>query len=334
MQDDLVAAARPSAVILPLASGSNRGQLTLRELADGYMAAYSGRDTARAHRVQFWIDEIGDTMFAELDADQVATVLERLAQQPVTQYVGGRTAGLRTRRVIRPRRAPATLNRYRTTLSAILTWARHKRLTPKGWQNPVHELRAESENNSRTRFLTPDERERLLRVCRLSAWPQLHLLVLMAITTGARRGELLALRYGDLDLEAATAHVRTSKNGEQRVLPLTPAVVAEIRRLGLGGPDGLLFACRTRPSQAHAMGHVWATALKTARIEAFKFHDLRHSCASYLAQQGASLLEIADVLGHKSLRMTQRYSHLTIDSKRRLVHRVLGDIGVGTRSQA
>jgi integrase len=66
--------------------------------------------------------------------------------------------------------------------------------------------------------------------------------------------------------------------------------------------------------------------LADARIEDFHFHDLRHTTASYLAQAGASLLEIADVLGHRSLDVTRRYSHLTVDSKRNLVMKVLGGV--------
>ena len=67
--------------------------------------------------------------------------------------------------------------------------------------------------------------------------------------------------------------------------------------------------------------------MRTARIEDFHFHDLRHSCASYLAQSGATLLEIADVLGHKTLDMVKRYSHLTVHHKQALIHRVLGNLG-------
>jgi len=317
--------ARPSAVVRPLASGPNlRGTLTLREVIDGYMAAYTGLDHSRTHRLAFWSEALGELRIGELDSDHVADALELLAQQPAQRWVAKRGE---------PRaKSPSTLNRYRQALAAVLTWARHRRLTPKGWQHPVRELQGYTEGVARTRFLSADERERLLKVCRLSAWPKLHLLVLLAITTGARRGELLALRYRDLDLERATAHVRTSKNGEQRVLPLTDAVIAEIRRHGLGSDEALLFASRWRPSQPHSVHAVWDSALRTARIDNFKFHDLRHSCASYLAQSGASLLEIADVLGHKSLRMTQRYSHLTIDTKRRLVHRVLGDIGAANKA--
>jgi len=99
----------------------------------------------------------------------------------------------------------------------------HKRLTPKGWHHPVRPIKSEQEDNGRVRFLSPEERDRLLAAARISVSPKLYLLILIAITTGARRGELLGLRIRDLDLEAKVATVHTSKNGEPRVLPLTDA---------------------------------------------------------------------------------------------------------------
>jgi len=136
----------------------------------------------------------------------------------------------------------------------------------------------------------------------------------------------MALRYADLDLAAGTAHVRTSKNGEQRVLPLVPAVVEEIKRFGKATPDSFLFASAKRPDKPILFDSAFITATRDARIEDFRFHDLRHSCASYLAQNGATLLEIADVLRHKSLDVTRRYSHLAVGHKAALVGRVLGGI--------
>jgi len=309
----------------------NRGDLTVREVIDAYMAVYTGRDTARAQRVGFWASALGDVRLRELDADMIGDILDQLAAQPVRKYIGKDADGRRLYRDHHPRTG-TTLNRYRTTLGAVLTWARHRRLTPKGWHNPAHDVRGEREGNGRTRFLTPDERDRLLKVARLSAWPKLYLLILMAITTGARRGELLGLRYRDLDLpdakdENGTATLPRTKNGEARVLPLMPAVVAEIKRHGVGVPDALLFPGRFRRDQPYSIEEAWRRAMKNARLENFRFHDLRHSCASYLAQSGASLLEIADVLGHKSLAMTKRYSHMTVQSKAKLVRNVLGKIG-------
>jgi integrase len=306
----------------------NRANLTLRALADVYMANFAGRDASRAYTVAFWVRELGDRRLIDLDADAIADVLDRLAATPVTKYVGKDAGGKKILRTF-GRRAPATINRLKSVISSMLSFAQRRRLMPRGWQNPCKEIPAERCNNGRTRFLSPEERERLLRVCRISKWPRLYLLVLMALTTGARRGELLGLRYEDLDLDAGTAHLRHTKNGEQRVLPLVSAVVAEIRRFGKTKPDKLLFASDRRPDQSMEIGKLFRLTVQDASVEDFHFHDLRHSCASYLAQSGASLLEIADVLGHKTLEMVKRYSHLTTHHKAALVNRVLGNLGGG-----
>jgi integrase len=139
----------------------------------------------------------------------------------------------------------------------------------------------------------------------------------------------MAVRFCDLDLANGTAMVERSKNGERRVLVLTAPLIAEIKRLGVGAPEALLFGRATRPLLRFTFDTAWQRLLTDARIEDFRFHDLRHSCASMLAQNGAMLLEIADVLGHKQLDVTRRYSHLCVEHKSKLVQRVLGGIGGG-----
>jgi integrase len=122
--------------------------------------------------------------------------------------------------------------------------------------------------------------------------------------------------------------VRSSKNGEPRALPLLPAVLAELERFRLDRREACVFPGRGTKGlfvPAH-FGSSWRTALKAADLKDFRFHDLRHTTASYLAQNGASLLEIADVMGHRQLAMVKRYAHLTTDSKTKLVHRILGGI--------
>ena len=184
------------------------------------------------------------------------------------------------------------------------------------------------------RFLSDPERTRLLAACRASKWARLYAFVLLALTTGARRGELAPLRWRDIDLDRAQAYVSHTKNTEPRVLPLLPAVVEELghlfaedqERFKVAAAQQLVFRSRTRPDVPYHSEAVWQAALKAARVRNFRFHDLRHTCASYLAQSGASLLEIADVLGHRQLQMTQRYSHLTTKSKSALLQRVLGEI--------
>lgn len=314
-----------SATALPSPRSQNR-DLDLRTLADAYLAAYDGRDHSRHHYLSQWLDKFGDRKLSELDADVIEDALDEFARTPALRYLGrDKATGEPIWKPLGLRR-PATINRMKSSLSALLTWARRRRLAPRGWVNPCREIPASRENNARTRFLSPDERERLLKMAKVSSWPRLHLLILMALTTGARRGELLGLRVGDLDLRAGTARLARTKNGEPRVLPLTPAVIAEIRRLSLPHPDAFLFASRYRDDRSFNIETAWRRAVSDAGIDNFRFHDLRHSCASYLAQSGASLIEIADVLGHRSLDVTRRYAHLTVDTKRQLVHRVLGGI--------
>lgn len=319
--------AATAAAVRHFPTAPNRGDLTLRETVDAYLAGYSGRDPSIVNRLAYWTEIMGAVRLRDLDTDAIADALDALATENVRKYAGRDD---NNRPVFREhgRRAPATVNRYRQALASVVTWAIHKRLTPKGWTHPVRPIRSEREDNGRVRFLSADERARLLAAARISAWPKLYLLLLMALTTGARRGELLGLHHRDLDLAAGTASVATTKNGQPRVLPLTEAVIAEIKRHGAPHADALLFPGRFRTSQPYAIEEAWRRCLRNARVRDCRFHDLRHSCASYLAQNGAGLLEIADVLGHKSLRMTQRYSHLTVDHKARLVQRVLGGIGV------
>ena len=90
--------------------------------------------------------------------------------------------------------------------------------------------------------------------------------------------------------------------------------------------SSLIFASKVKYEVAYCFTKPWKRALEDAEIKDFRFHDLRHSCASYLAQSGASLIQIADVLGHKDISVTRRYAHLAIEHKSSLINRVLGDL--------
>lgn len=299
--------------------------VSLKQLADDYFAHYEGRDDSRPHRIAWWVQRLGDRPAASITDDDVFEGLEALASTPARRYVGLDADGRKIFRARPDKRSKSTLNRYHVALGALFSWAIKRRRMPKGWENPCRKIERHREPAGVVRFLSDDERERLLMACRASKWPLLYVLVLLAITTGARRGELMGLRWSDLDLERGRAFVCTTKNSDPRVLPLTPAVVAELEPRK-GKPSALIFGSRRRPQVPYNFEGVWTAARKAARLPNFRFHDLRHTCASYLAQNGASLLEIADVMGHRQLAMTKRYAHLTINSKASLVNRVLGGI--------
>ena len=134
--------------------------------------------------------------------------------------------------------------------------------------------------------------------------------MLFAITTGVRRGELLGLRWQDIDLERRVAVLHNAKNGDRRSVPIVPEGAellrehGKVRRLdndqvfASDGDDPVWF------------DKFWYAALKAAKIKDFRFHDLRHTAASYLAMSGATTAEIAAVLGHRTLQMVKRYAHL------------------------
>lgn len=299
--------------------------LPMSELIDLYAAHYTGRDESRGQRLRWWQERIGTIALQDLSDDHVHLHLEALADQNALYFAGKDEAGRPIMHAKRKRLSPATINRYGACLAAVITWAVKKRLAPKGYVHPCRSIERKPENNERTRFLSDAERVRLLDACKASTWPRLYVLVLAALTTGARKGELMGLTWADVDLVRAEAYVARTKNGSPRVLPLVPAVVAELQRMR-GKPGELVFRSPRNALHPFTFEPHYAAALKAAGIRDCTFHTLRHSAASMLARSGATLLEIADVLGHRQLQMTKRYSHLATGHKAALVNRVLGAV--------
>jgi len=299
--------------------------MPVAELIDRYMADYAGRDPTRTQRLGWWRAQLGTLTLAEVCDDHVHAALEALKRQPARRYAGRDAEGRAIYKAKKRDIAPATLNRYRAAISAVFTWAVRCRIAPKGWIHPCQGVQTLPENNARVRFLKPDEIERLLQACRAAKWDRLYLLALMSLTTGARRGELEGLRWQDIDAARAVAHVARSKNGDAKTLALTTPVLEELARFR-GAPSALVFASPRRPGQVFGFDQAWKAALKAAGIRNYRMHDNRHTAASMLAMNGASLLEVAEVLGHRSLAMSRRYSHLAASHKQALVTRVMGHV--------
>ncbi|MEO1944708.1 MAG: site-specific integrase [Candidatus Thioglobus sp.] len=282
-------------------SASN-DNILFKELVSEYLNNdYQGsRVEQQKSRTKHWVDILGDRKIVDISTSDISDGINKL---PSTL-------------------SNATKNRYKAVVSVVFSYAcRQYGLA----QNPVKNIRSLPENNARIRFLLNDERSRLFEACRSSQWRKLYLLVLLAITTGARRGELLSLEWNDIDFDRNLAHIKTTKNGEPKVLPLTEDVMIELEKFKAQEPV-LVFNSEIVTDKPFCFNNQWKRVLKEAEIEGFRFHDLRHTCASYLAQSGASLLEIADVLGHKQIQMTKRYAHLCIDHKQKLINSVLGNM--------
>lgn len=301
-------------------------EISLDSAIERYLDAYRGADESRYQRITTWRRLLnGTTPLATITPEDIDAGMAKLASEPARVYAGKDADGHTVFRKKTGQRSGATLNRYLVALAALFAWARRERLVPRGFDAPTKYVEKNKEARGRVRYLSDIERDRLLAACRESSWPRLYLFVLMALTTGGRRGELLALRWCDVDFERGEAELHDTKNGDRRILVLLPQVADEMEKFAPKEPhksDMLIFRSRLRPSQPYSTAKVFNEAVAAARLKDFRFHDCRHCTASYMAQQGASLLEIADTLGHRQLRMVQRYAHLNTDSRRRLMTRV------------
>lgn len=304
-----------------------RGEpFTLSALADTFMGCYQGRDPSFGNRLAFIVQQLGHKVASDIDADDVDDLLDALRTRGKLFNRGGNKRGGQVIPTHQPL-ATATINRYRCTLQSILSWARRKRLMPKSWTNPVAETQRMHEDNARTRYLSEAEYQRLLKTSRIASWPKLTLLIMLAVTTGARRGTLMGLKWSDVDFEGQRAFCQRTKNGEPFVLVLMPDVLQEMKRFYSKAKAEDLIFCGRCPTKPMNFYKVWNMALADAQIDGAVFHALRHTHASWLARRGAPLLAIADSLGHKSLAMTKRYAHLCVDSRAEMLNKIFNQAG-------
>lgn len=283
----------------------------------------------REQHLEWWVEQFAGRTLAEITPDRVAEARDALAAGTFTRAKEHKD---KEGNVIAPKeykRSGATVNRYLATLSHLFTVA------VKEWRlldrNPVRDITKRKEARGRVRFLTDEERAALIDACAQSEWKPLQTLVLLAISTGARRGELINLKWSDVDLKAARATVHETKNGDPRVLPLVGKALEALRALKLQNSARSEWVFPNASGFPGPYVHFearWYAALKTAGIKDLRFHDLRHTTASYLAQQGASLLEIADTLGHRTLAMVKRYSHLAQSHKATVIERMAKERGL------
>jgi integrase len=302
----------------------------VRDLIDRRMANYNGRDTSQVQRLSIWRDLLGEFTLEAVTLDVMREARAEIAKLPALAFKGRDHEGARIFRVKGragvKNKTPATINRYSAAISGVFTWAIAEGLTPVGWTNPCRGLKRLPGERERVRFLDTEERARLFAACKASRYVRLYALVLMAILTGARRGELMALTWRDVDLDRGTARIGRSKNGDRRTLVLLPQVVAALRPFAGEASRYVFGSARTRQQAPASIDTAWREATARAKLHDFRFHDLRHCTASYLAQAGKPLNVIADVLGHRKLDMTRRYAHLIVETKAQAMNDALGDI--------
>lgn len=296
---------------------------TLNDLYDKYKVAASSNLKSWDEvdrRLGWWRARIGNEMLDAITPTRIAECRDELLATPKT-YGGGKRSG-------------ADVNRTIAALSSAMAHA----VKELGWieRNPCERVTKQKEAGGRIRFLSDEELPVLLNAVRASSHPDLLPAVLLALTTGARKGEILGLRWSQIDFKrrAITLSHGETKNNVGRALPLSGEVVKllqarnKVRKID----DDRLFP-PAENCQELELREPWKAALVLAGIDVrqatrsgrvkvgappvmtsdFRWHDLRHTAASYLTMAGVSAIEVARILGHKTLAMSLRYSHLAPD---------------------
>ena len=272
---------------------------TLADLVDRYikdvLPTKPKQQVIQKQQLEWWRDKLGNYALADVTPALIVECRDEL--------LAGQT-------IRNKQRSPATVVRYMAALSHAFTIAMNE------WQwidnTPMRKVKKPVEPRGRDRFLDDHERTELLAACKESKNKMLYLCVVLSISTGMRQGELMTLKWGDIDLKRGIAILQETKNGEKRRVVITGHALellrdyAKVRRID----TALLFPSPSKPQQPIELKKSWLRALQVAGIDNFKWHDLRHCAASYLAMNGASASEIAAFTGHKSLAMVSRYTHI------------------------
>ena len=281
---------------------------TVGELIDRYIAhelpeRKSDRDKFKMH-LEWWKSHIGAYYLTSIDNIMLTEYRDMLSKEKCLIPRKGMAPKESTKT-----RSNATVNRYMSTLSTVLSVG----VKEYGWleENPMIKVVKKKEPRGRVRFLEDREVAKLLTECKKQSY-ELYLCVLIALLTGARYSEITGLKWKNIDMQHKQFHFLNTKNGEDRGVAITSNVYNELKqfRKVQNINSEYIFATKNGKTILYLRGQ-FEKALKGAKIKDFHFHDLRHTAASFLAKGGASLLEIATILGHKTLAMVQRYSHLT-----------------------
>lgn len=175
--------------------------------------------------------------------------------------------------------------------------------------NPVKAIRLPSAwQGARDRRLQGDEEERLLDACGTSRNIALKDIVVLAIETAMRLGELLSLRWSEIDLQKRVARLIETKNGDSRNVPLSTRAIEALRHRPRSISDDRVFY---EWKNNWSFENLWRRTVKRANIEDLRFHDLRHEATSRFFELGIfNPMEVSAITGHKDLKMLKRYTHL------------------------
>lgn len=274
---------------------------TFSELVDRYISTVLPKkpksEKKQAAQLLWWKEQIGERLLSDVTTPLIVEIRDKFCNG--TTYRG-------------TKRSPATVNRYLAVLSHAFSIAVNE------WQwldqSPIKKLK-QKESSGRIRYLSDDERDKLLEACKESKNKYLYLVVFIALSTGCRFMEIMSLKYSDIrwDGDNCLITIRETKNGHPHIIPLVGVAKQLLMEHSTNRrfDTDLIFPAnkgfKPRPAVIRS---AWDEAIKKAGITEFSFHCLRHTAASWLAQANISGPIIQKILNHRSSNISARYIHM------------------------
>ena len=214
---------------------------------------------------------------------------------------------------------PATLNRELACLRHMFNLAIKWKMTD---ENPVKDVEFPEEQEIEMRILNREEADRLIE----AAPDYLKPIIVIALNTGMRRGEILGLRWDDIDFNQHYIYIKQTKSGVPRKIPMNSLVVGVLK--SVKREDRFVFYNSKTKNHLKYIHYGFKKACEKIGIPDLRFHDLRHSAATLMVTGGVDLVTVKEILGHSKIEMTMKYAHPTPENKRKAVS-ILGTIFEG-----
>jgi integrase len=254
---------------------------------------------------------------AKPDQSRIARLIDELGDLNLAVLDSAHVAAFRDKRLLKEKAAPQTVKHEigllnRVLKHCVIDWGIH---LPRGIV--TDQVRKPALPQGRDRRLFPDEEKRLLDVARKSKSKEIESIVIIALETAARRGEIASMRWEYIDLKKRTWRIPETKTGVPRTVPLSTRAVEVLKGL-LRRIDGRVWKLNREDGITQAFDRLCQTRKKVeskwqvteVRFSDLNFHDLRHEGTSRLFEKGLNIMEVASITGHRDLRVLRRYTHL------------------------
>jgi integrase len=276
---------------------------SFQELADNYLVWVTGRQNSAKVKA-YIIKPTEKTMAKKTKIRKAPSLIERFGNLPLRRFSTALVEQYQTN-LINAGLKNASINKIMNVLRHMFSKAVDWEMVESEVLKKIRKVKLFKEDR-RLRYLSKEECRTLLHHCE----GHLKSLVIMALNSGMRRGEILGLKWDHVDLKHGFILLDKTKNGERREIPINATLRAVLEKMPRHITSPYVFSNPETGKQFTEVKRSFATATRRARITDFHFHDLRHTFASHLVMAGVDLTTVSRLLGHKDIKMTLRYSHL------------------------